>query len=78
MNSMEMNIMKKNSQIHLVLETELLELLKKEALDREISISEHIRQKLRKNTQLTRIEILLEKLLKGGQNLGKRSSRFCY
>ena len=72
-----MNMMKKNSQIHLVLETELLEILKKESLEKKISVSEHIRQKLRETSQLTRIELLLEKLLKGGQNSGKRSSEFC-
>ena len=70
-------MVKKNSQIHLVLETELLEILKKEALERKISLSEHIRQKLRETSQLTRIELLLEKLLKGVQNSGKRSSEFC-
>lgn len=57
---------KKNSQIHAFLETEYIEALDKEAKDRDISRSELIRQKLRESSQLTRIEILLEKILKGG------------
>jgi len=56
--------MVKNSQIHLVLETELFETLKREAQDNNISVSELCRQKLRKGSQLTRIEILLESLVK--------------
>ncbi len=54
--------MGKNSQIHLFLETELLEALKWEADENKISISELCRQKLRECSKLTRIEILLEKL----------------
>lgn len=57
---------KKNSQTRIVLETNLKESLKKEAKERHISLSELIRQRVRNNSQLTRIEILLEKLLERG------------
>ncbi len=68
--------MGKNAQIHLYLETDLHEALLREAKQRKISISELCRQKLRESSQLTRIELLLEKLLKGERNLDKRSSKF--
>lgn len=55
--------MKKNSQIHLMLETELFEKLKKQAFENNISMSEMYRQKLRENSQLNRIEEMLRKLL---------------
>ncbi|MDD5178505.1 MAG: hypothetical protein PHT54_04490 [Candidatus Nanoarchaeia archaeon] len=54
--------MGKNSQIHLFLESNLLEALKQEASERKVTISELCRQKLREASQLTRIEILLSKL----------------
>ena len=59
----------KNSQIHLILETTLKEKLKREALDNEISFSELCRQKLGKNSQLTRIELIVEKIEKHTKNL---------
>ena len=62
--------MGKNHQIHLFLEKELKEALDKEAKDRNISISELCRHKLRQYSQLTRIEILLEKILKRGKDFG--------
>ena len=54
---------KKYSQIHLFLETDLKEALERESRDESISISELCRKKLRQSSQLTRIEILLEKIL---------------
>lgn len=54
--------MGKNSQLHIVLETELLIALKKEATERGLSVSELCRQKLRECSQLTRIEMKLERL----------------
>ena len=56
--------MKKNSQIHLFLETDLKEKLEKQAWERELSVSEWCRIKLRENSQLTKVEILLENLIK--------------
>lgn len=64
-------MMKKNSQIHLYLETELLEKLKKQATAVEISVSELCRRKLKDIPQLNRIERLIEnlpgQLMKGGE-----------
>jgi len=53
---------KKNSQIHFVLKTSLKELLEKEAKLEEISLAELCREKLRHNSRLLRIEMILEKL----------------
>ena len=53
---------KKNSQLHLVLETGLWESLKREASDIGVSVSELCRKKLGADSQLTRIEMKLEKL----------------
>ena len=54
--------MGKNSQIHLFLETSLLESLKKESIERGISLSELCRLKLTETIQLTRIELSLDRL----------------
>ena len=54
----------KNSQIHLILETDFKAKLVKEAEDNKISLSELCRRKLKKNSQLTRIELILEKIEK--------------
>ncbi len=51
--------MKKNSQIHLYLETELINNLKKQAETNKISISELCRRKLKDIPQLERMESLL-------------------
>ena len=56
--------MKKNSQIHLFLETEDLESLKKQADNLGISVSEFCRQKLRECSQLSRIELTVEEIKK--------------
>ena len=67
--------MKKIFQIHLLLEKNLKEALEREASQRDLSLSELCRQKLRETSQLTRIELLLENLLKGGADFGKRSAK---
>ena len=69
--------MKKIFQIHLLLEKDLKEALEREATDRNLSLSELCRQKLRETSQFTRIELLLEKLLNTKQNSGRRSPEFC-
>ncbi|MEK6910530.1 MAG: hypothetical protein AABW82_02045 [Nanoarchaeota archaeon] len=55
---------KKNSHVHLVLETELHNILKKEASDNNLSVNELCRQKLRNISRLTRIELRLEQIEK--------------
>jgi len=54
--------MKQNSQLHISLGTDLFILLKKEANERGLCLSEHCRQKLRENSYLDKIEIMLNKL----------------
>ena len=54
--------MGKNAQIHLFLETELLEALRRQAEENNISVSELCRQKLRECSQLTKIQMMLERL----------------
>ena len=56
--------MKKNSQLHLFLETQTLNNLKKQASEDNVSVSELCRQKIREEPRLTRIELILERLLK--------------
>jgi len=58
-----MKIMKKNSQLHITLSSELLYLLKKEAENKNIVLAELCRQKLRENSKLEKIENLLGKIL---------------
>ena len=52
--------MKKNSQLHLWLETETLEKISLEAEERGLSIADICREKLRKGDKLDRILRLLE------------------
>ncbi len=59
---------KKNSQIHLFLESTLMAILKREAEELEVSISELCRQKLRQTTQLARMELMLQELTKSISN----------
>jgi hypothetical protein len=66
---------KKNHQIHIFLDKDLREVLEREATEKNISLSELCRQKLKENSQLTRIEIAIEKLSKRGADFGKRSSK---
>lgn len=55
--------MKKNSQIHLLLESDLKDNLERQAQEEEISISELCRKKLRESSRLVKIEMMLEKLI---------------
>ena len=55
--------MKKNAHLHIVVDTEFLESLKRQARIRGISVSELSRQKLSDNLQLDRIEFLIKKIL---------------
>ena len=54
--------MKKNSQLHIFLETELRELLEKQAKEGGLSVSELCRQKLRENDKLDRVEFILQQI----------------
>lgn len=54
--------LKKNSQLHLMIETSILEKLKERAEKENITISEWCRRKLREDSQLDRIESKLNKL----------------
>jgi len=67
--------MKKNYKIHLRLDNELLVKLRKESFELEISLSDLCRQKLRRNTQLTKIEIMVEDLSKKLNLIAEKSER---
>ena len=56
--------MKKNAQLHILLESSLLKQLKKDSEESGLSLGEYCRKKLRKNSQLDRIEGKLDKLIK--------------
>ncbi len=55
---------KKNSQLHLLIETDVLKKMKKKAKENNISLSEWCRKKLGENSQLDRIEAKLDKIVK--------------
>ena len=55
--------MRKNTQLHLVVETELFEKLKKQAQEEELTISEYCRNKLKQNSKILKIEIMMDKIL---------------
>ncbi len=55
--------MKKNSQIHLFLETELKNKLERQAREDGLTISEFCRQKLKESPKLDKIEMMLKELL---------------
>jgi hypothetical protein len=57
--------MKKNSQLHIMLETDLIERLKREADGRMISLAELCRLKLKGSDRLEKIERLLERVVGG-------------
>ena len=54
--------MKKTVKIHLILERDTFEALKKEAIDNDLSFAEIYRQKLRQSPSLKRIEMILERI----------------
>jgi hypothetical protein len=56
--------MKKNSHLHILIETNLLNKLKEEAKERKVSLGQLCRSKLRRQSQLDRIEGKLDKVLK--------------
>jgi len=56
--------MKKNCQLHLFLETELLDELRKQSERLNLSVSEICRQKIRQSDRLDKIEFILEMILK--------------
>lgn len=53
---------KKNSHLHIFIDTSLMNKLREESSKKGTSISELVRQKLRENNQLDRIENKLDKL----------------
>ena len=55
--------MRKNSQIHLLVETELFDKLKEESEKTIVSLTEYFRRKLRENCKLEVIERLLREVL---------------
>lgn len=67
-------LMKKNSHIHIVIETEYMAKLRKEAEEKGITLSELCRQKLRCYTQLDKIEIMFEKFLKNAEENSIKSN----
>jgi len=56
--------MKKNSHLHILIETNLLSRLKIEAQDKGVSLGQLCRAKLKKQPQLDRIEVKLDKISK--------------
>jgi len=65
--------MKKNAQIHLLIESEVVDKIKKEAEDKSVSWSEICRQRLRQNNQLDKIESMI-KMLQEQLSLQSRQS----
>ena len=57
--------MKKNYQIHLNIESEVIDELKKEAKSRGMALSTLCREKLRQGNTFQRIEIKLDSLING-------------
>jgi len=55
--------MLKNSQIHLWLESDLKKLVEEQAKEEGITFSELCRRKLRGNQSITRIEIMIKRIL---------------
>jgi len=55
---------RKNTKIHFVIETSTKELLIREAQMQEVSLAELCRQKLKRNSKLLKIEMMLEELNK--------------
>ncbi len=60
--------MRKNTKIHLWLDSELKELITKRAKEEGLIISEFCRRKLRDDSRLARIELMLEKILSNVEN----------
>lgn len=60
--------MKKNSKIHLWLETSLKESIEKQAKEEGVSVCEFCRKKLKENSKLNNIEFIVGKILEEVQN----------
>jgi len=58
--------MRKNAHLHIVIDTNFLNQLKKQAKEKMITVSQLCRLKLQKSLQLDRIENKVEKLIKNG------------
>ncbi|MBT4165803.1 hypothetical protein HOE04_02075 [archaeon] len=58
--------LKKNSQIHFMIDTDTLNRMKDRAKNENISLSEWCRKKLREDSQLQRIEDKLDKIITKG------------
>jgi len=56
--------LKKNSQIHFMIETSVLKEIREKAKEKNISMSEWCRQKISKDSQLDRIEMMIKGLVK--------------
>ena len=56
--------MKKNAQLHILLESKLLKQLKADSEESGLSLGEYCRNRLKKKPQLDRIEGKLDRLLK--------------
>lgn len=56
--------MKKNYQLHLRIESEIIEQLKKQAKISNLSLAELCRKRIRDSSQLQRIEIILNEMNK--------------
>jgi len=56
--------MKKNSHLHILIETSLITKLKEEAEEKGLSLGQFCRSKLRKQEQLDRIEGKIDKLMR--------------
>jgi hypothetical protein len=54
---------KKNSHLHMMIETSLINKIEKQAKEKNMSVAEFVRQKLRENNQLDRIENKLDRLI---------------
>lgn len=54
--------MKKNYKLHLLLDKNLAEMLKKQSEEMGVPLSEICRQRLKEQTKLDRIEIMLERI----------------
>ena len=62
--------MRKNHQLHFYIDKDLKQVLEREAEERGVSLSELCRQKLKESSQLTRLELLIEALLKKKADFG--------
>jgi len=60
--------MKKNSKIHLWIETDLKRSIERQAREEGISVCEFCRRRLREYSRLARVEIIVEKILSKLEN----------